>query len=358
MLQGGSPILNRTLQFFTPPSELQVGGLKVAIDGMISCLEGIGWEIHLTHEDQGLRRGVALLHIHGLWRPKSLSISRAARKHNIPYVISPHGMLEPWARKSKRWKKGLYFQLFERSSFLNASAILATSKQESRNLAAYCPQLEPLISTISLGLTPPSGVPSRDACRTDLGISDHERILVYLSRIDRKKGLDLLIRALAKQEPKPGTRLLVVGDGDERFQAELNDLVTGLSCQLPPVEFVGPVWGDAKWKYLRAADLFCLPTHSENFGFAVLEAAMVGTPILTTDQTPWVDWGKDQELLHIASPTLDGLNSALNKISLNVDTKARSQLSGWALENFQWNQLASQYDALYRSLISGASNVD
>jgi glycosyltransferase involved in cell wall biosynthesis len=93
-----------------------------------------------------------------------------------------------------------------------------------------------------------------------------------------KKGLDLLLRALAVTELPEMSRLVIVGGGDPYYVSKLRSLAASLADRLPKIDWVGEVWGAARWPYFQGANLFCLPTHSENFGLAVLEACQVGTP--------------------------------------------------------------------------------
>jgi len=341
---------NPCVQFLSPPADLRVGGLDTAIDGLGRALEKIGWQVVRSEEGDPLEQ-VDALHIHGLWRPKSRTLADEAIRRGIPYIVSPHGMLEPWARSSKRLKKSLYFSLRERGLLAKAARILTTSDQELRNLTDYAQALGPLCESLPLGIDPAPRIGTKTECRKALGMNQEERILLYLSRIDRKKGLDLLLRALASNEGSYD-RLCVVGDGDETFLQELRDFEKANQKRLPKIDWLGAIWGEDKWRYLAAADVFCLPTHSENFGFAVLEALLVGTPVLTTDQTPWSEWGEGVVGIHIASPEVESLKRTLATVA---ETPTTGDLASWAADNFLWEKVVSGYDTLYRSLAANDS---
>jgi glycosyltransferase involved in cell wall biosynthesis len=150
-----------------------------------------------------------------------------------------------------------------------------------------------------------------------------------------------------------GWHLIVVGDGDPAYVSYLKSIANSASFRLPKVEWIGPVWGAARWPYIQGADLFCLPTHSENFGLAVLEALHAGTPVLTTDQTPWVECsGRDG--IFISKPNISSLQQtlsiAIERIELDWSSNARRELSIWADETFSWNKLAHAYADAYQRI--------
>ena len=209
----------------------------------------------------------------------------------------------------------------------------------------------PRVEVLPLGCRDRRG-PDYTAARQALNWLPDERVILFLSRIDVKKGLNLLLGAMAGLDRSwQGWRLVVVGDGDPGYVSSLKALAAATSARLPKVEWVGPVWGEARWPYLQGADLFCLPTHSENFGIAVLEALHVGTPVLTTDQTPWEDHsGLDG--LFIASPEVPSIQHVLLESRARIDGNwspdDRQRLAVWAEEHFAWEKLAPAYVAAYQ----------
>ena len=331
--------------FFTPAAEQRIGGLDAAIHGLRGALERRG--IAVSDELPADARG-CVAHFHGLWQPRHARLARECRAREIPFVISPHGMLEPWAWRHKRWKKWPYFHLVEKRHLTRASAVLATAAQEAGRLRGMLPGQR--IETLPLGLTG-GAKPDYQRARGHLGWAEEERVLLFLSRIHVKKGLDLLLQALASMELSGPVRLVIVGAGEPGYVAQLQRFAEENARVLPRIDWVGPVWGEERWPYFQGADLFCLPTHSENFGLAVLEACQVGTPALTTIETPWA-----AELAggrgFICTPRMEDVRRELARFFAHDrrTPEARAALAEWAWTHFHWDALAERYVAFYRSL--------
>jgi glycosyltransferase involved in cell wall biosynthesis len=238
----------------------------------------------------------------------------------------------------------------ERGHLRRANCILATSAQEERTIRGFLPQQN--IRSLPLGFTATAS-PDYDSARAKLGWNTDERILLFLSRLHEKKGLDLLLDALALIDPRPRARLVVVGGGESAYVQSLRARAKRLEQKLPPIDWVGEVWGDARWPYFQGADLFCLPSHSENFGLAVLEACQVGTPVLTTFTTPWGEWLRG-DCAFISDPTVPAITAELRKFfSYPVATASmRCELAASIQREFSWAVLGPRYAALYREFAS------
>ena len=348
------------IQFFEPPAAQKVGGLDAAVQSMRSALQALGHEVSINAGAAAPDRSVTA-HFHGLWQRNFPLLARECRRRGIPYVVSPHGMLEPWAWRRKRWKKWPYFHLIERRWIAGAACVLATAKPEAERLAKFFPRSR--IESLPLGLTADKR-PDYAAARSRLGWSADEAVLLFLSRIHEKKGLDLLLHALAgrgadtpvrKAGVRTGvsaSRLVIVGpDEQPEHAARCRAFIAQNSARLPRTDWIGPVWGEDRWPYFQGADLFCMPTHSENFGLAVLEACQVGTPALTTTETPWADVLTDGRGF-IARPEVGDIRAQLARFfsAPRSTPAARAALGDWAWENYGWTKLAPRYAALYESL--------
>lgn len=332
------------VRFITPPKKLQKGGIENAVEGLREALINAGTKVV---DGSDLEDTNAIHHFHGLWNPAHARIATTLRKKGRPYVVSPHGMLEPWAFRNRMWKKLPYFRLVERRFLLGAESLFVTSAMEREHLCRLL--YHPRVEVLPLGCHD-SQPPAYETARRQLGWTSDQRVMLFLSRIDPKKGLDLLLDALSGMGSNTSQwKLIIVGDGPSNYQKELDLKQKRLSKSLPNIEWIGGVWGRARWKYLQAADVFCLPTHSENFGIAVLESMLVGTPVVTTDQTPWKDF-REVHGVSICSTNVPSLTSELlgaMDIAEKWGDSERSKLGSWAHARFSWDTLANRYLTAY-----------
>jgi glycosyltransferase involved in cell wall biosynthesis len=334
------------IAFHEPPAEQRIGGLDAAIRGLQAALEKHGHKVAINPNGDFGRPDV--VHFHGLWQPQFARRARHYLQEKVPYIVSPHGMLEPWAWNHKRWKKYPYWHLIEKRWVRHAARLLATADSEALRLETFLPQAR--CAVLPLGLTG-NAQPNYAAAREKLGWEPGEMILLFLSRVHEKKGLDLLLSALADLgKGRPARlRLVIVGPEEQPGYAErCRRFIKLYAGRLPAIEWKGPVWGDERWAYLQGADLFCLPTHSENFGLVVLESCQVGTPVLTTTGTPWTDVLPDRAGF-IAEPNVDSISSQLSAFFHvhRPEPTDREELANWARENYDWEQVAARYAELY-----------
>lgn len=223
-----------------------------------------------------------VVHVNGCWLPQCALAQELARRAGYATVLTPHGMLEPWIVRRHYWTRKLpALWLYQRRAVRTADCLHATAPAERDNLLRLGYNAN--IAVI------PNGIDVENVrMKTSWQRSGN---LLFLSRIHRKKGLELLLEALSGAGPAlSGYRLTIAGEGEAAYVGELRRMVRRLGLD-GAVRFVGGVYGEAKWDLLRRADLFVLPTYSENFGIVVAEALACGTPVLTTTGTPWEELG-------------------------------------------------------------------
>jgi glycosyltransferase involved in cell wall biosynthesis len=223
--------------------------------------------------------------INGLWQYHALGASSVARVIGIPYFVYPHGMLDPWNRRAhpfKYLKKVLYWLLFERATLESASGVLFTSQEEARLARGYLPSTHWSCHTIGNGIGEPPQVATEhvSSFRAKHGLSEEDRVLLFLSRIHPKKGVDLLLRAFTALS-KDRFTLVIAGEGSTSYVAGLKSIARDLGIE-SRIRWVGHLEGQAKWAAFTACECFVLPSHQENFGIAVVEALSTGTPVCTT----------------------------------------------------------------------------
>lgn len=225
-----------------------------------------------------------VVHVNCCWSPMCSLVTFWAKGQGIKVVYTPHGMLEPWIMKRHYWtRKVPALVLYQRRTIKLADLLHATAESEKGNLMAlgWNRRIHIIGNCVNV-----------DDIRMKSSWERRRRIL-FLSRVHVKKGINFLIEAVAQlKEEMEGYVVKIAGPGEEAYINELKGLAERLGVG-DRVEFVGSVFGDAKFDLYRNADLFVLPTHSENFGIVVTEALACGTPVITTKGTPWeelVSW--------------------------------------------------------------------
>jgi glycosyltransferase involved in cell wall biosynthesis len=237
-----------------------------------------GWlRAHVTEFD--------VVHIHAVFSFASLVAGHAAAAQGVPYIVRPLGVLNRWGMENRRkLVKALSFRLFDLPMLKKAAAMHYTSRMEMEDAARFGLTNLQRVIPIGIDLAPFDSLPPRSVFSAHFPETAATRNLLFLSRIDEKKGLDLLIAAFAKISPtQPNTRLIICGDGDPALIGKLKTMATagGVADR---ITWAGQVTGELRLAAFSAAELFVLPSHSENFGIALLEAMAAGLPCLSTDQ--------------------------------------------------------------------------
>ncbi|MDE2464400.1 MAG: glycosyltransferase [Alphaproteobacteria bacterium] len=236
-----------------------------------------------------LRRNIDhfdLVHAHGLYRFPSTYAVRLARRCGVPSVICPHGSLDPFLyRQSARsvLLKRLWERWFDLPNLHGASAIHYTTEDERQRAAFLKLRAPSFVVPIGLDWSRYAGLPARGAFRAKLGIGDSPLVL-FLSRLNFKKGLDLLVPAFAQVRARfPDAVLALVGPDNEGYGAKVRGWVMEHGLQ-DAVRFVDYIEGEQVLQAYVDADVFALPSYTENFGMVVAESLACGTPVVISDQ--------------------------------------------------------------------------
>lgn len=225
--------------------------------------------------------------VNGLWNYAALVARRTLVNSTTPYVVYPHGMLDPWFKRNAPVKaavKQMVWWFCEGPLLGKAGAVLFTSEDE-RHLArkSFWPY-RVRERVVGYGASYVEGNPAAQhaAFRAAVPQLGDRRFLLFLSRIHPKKGCDLLVSAFARVAAgHPDVDLVIAGPDQVGIQAELQELAGRLGIG-DRIHWPGALFADAKWGAMRDAEAFVLPSHQENFGIVVAEAMAVGTPVLTT----------------------------------------------------------------------------
>lgn len=293
-----------------------------------------------------------ILHSHGLWLYPSFVASAAQRKLRIPYVVSPHGMLEPWAIQFSWWKKKMAACLYENRHLRTASCVHALCESEYRSIRAY--GLTNPVAIIPNGVDLPENIPAQREHSTQKG----KKQLLFLARIHPKKGLSELIQAWAMDKPRTW-ELLIAGWDDGGHECNLIRMVADRDMA-DSVHFIGPVFGSAKDRVLRSADAFILPSHSEGFPLSVLEAWSYALPVIMTTQCNIPDGFRENAAIEI-QPEVHSIRNGLDSLfSMSDSDRKTLGLQGRRLveTNYAWPKLALQMIEVYRWCLGRTSEPD
>ena len=223
-----------------------------------------------------------IVHIHGSYRFPGYAAAVLARRHGVPFIMCPHGSLLPYGRNQphSRWRKRIYEQLFEFPNLRRAAAVQFTAEDERllTKPLGFDAKAVVIPCAVETGeaVDPCRFEPPRSAAPAD------GPTIVFMGRLAKKKNAEVAIEALPQVlRTFPGARLVVAGPDDEGLRPGLEAIAARLAVA-DRVVFPGMVGGQAKERLLRDGDVFVLPSHSENFGIAVIEAMAAGLPTIVT----------------------------------------------------------------------------
>lgn len=307
----------------------------------------------------GLVRTHDIVQIHELWNYPGYVAARACRRAGVPYVVSVHGELDPWALAQKRLKKRVYHSLVQGPMLRSATAIHALSKLEFEQIR-NCGLRNPVAvvpNGVDLDDVEPAGA-SGDAFFSECSIPRGSRIILFLGRLHYKKGLDILLQAFAHVVTDLGQAVLVVAgpDGGERKRLEAQAKQSGLADR---VRFTGSLEGARKRAAYRVASAFVLPSRSEGFSMAALEALAMGVPVVLSRQCNFPEvaaFGAGAVVDSSPAAVADGIRQIL---SLSDAERNRIGANGRALvaKRFAWRRVAAEMASVYRWAIGDDASV-
>ena len=380
--------------------QVDASGVRVvSVKGNVFAVRGRGWSPEFRRVVMEEARNADIVHNHGLWMWPNAYAREAAVAAGKPLVISPRGMLEPWSLNRSKLRKAVAWWLFERKNLQSAAMFHATAASEARsieeilshrltriNTDLFCAEDLGAKSGVSrsegdlrlrnLKLKTPTGVPivvapngvdlpdhgarpGREVVEEKLPQLRGRRWVVFMSRLHPKKGIEILLRAWGAQKKVAGGEWRIAGGEAETpptealscrdavlviagpdlvgYRKEIERMVKELGMQ-ESVVLAGEVRGAEKDALLANADVFVLPSHSENFGIVVAESMAWGCPVITTTGTPWKEvsevgagWWVKPEGSEVARALCDALGKSGEEL-VAMGAKGRQlvkQRYGW-----------------------------
>lgn len=296
------------------------------------------WRILLTQLQPDV------VHVNCCWMPACAFIQKWAQILGYKVVLTPHGMLEPWIMARHYWlKKVPALLLYQKAAVVKADMLHATAESEKENLLklGYNDRIKIIANGIDV-----ENIKMKPSWKRN-------KEILFLSRVHVKKGIHFLLEAVAQlKEQFEEYVIRIAGEGDATYIEELKQLAARLDIsQL--IIFEGGVYGNRKWELFRQADLFILPTHSENFGIVVAEALASGTPVITTMGTPW----NELESQHCGWWTEIGTEATVqalrNFLFLTEDELQVMGHNGRKLveEKYSIHKVAEEFVKMYKSIL-------
>ena len=295
--------------------------------------------------------GYDIVNTHSIFSYPSLPAYWAAQINNIPYVITPHGMLEPWALAYKSYKKKFYFLYLEKPALQKAKVIHMTASTEAENVKSI--NLRPPSVVVPNGIHRKDfeSLPSSEIFYQKFSTLRNKKLVIFLGRIDPKKGLDLLAKAFAKAHHMfPETHLIVAGQDNTGYLPIAQSYFKESGCT-DAVTFTGMLTGDLKYAALAAATIYVAPSYSEGFSMSVLEGMASGLPCVITTGCNFPEANEVAEIVDIDA---EQIGNALIKL-LHYPSMAKEmgdRARKFILENYTWDQVAYKMVAIYKQILN------
>ncbi len=254
-----------------------------------------------------------VVHCHGIWHFGS--VAPFLFKNNTPKAVTIHGLLDKWALNHGYWKKKIFSILFQKRFLKRANLIQINNRDEQNDLRKYLGFQHPNVAIIPNGmqLDELSNLPSRDTFRKAFNLPQDKKLVLFMGRLNIKKGLDLLLPAFEKYVRQKDDTLLILAGPDDGYQADTERFIAQHQLQ-DKIVTVGMLTGEIKKAALADATIFALPSYSEGFSIAALEAMTAGVPALVSDRIGFDGTVAQYQAAHEAPLTVDGVYEGLQKL--------------------------------------------
>jgi glycosyltransferase involved in cell wall biosynthesis len=293
-----------------------------------------------------------LVHTNAIFSYAILPAYWACQKNRIPYIVTPRGMLEPWALSYKAWKKKFYYDLFEKPALNRANAIQMLASTEARRTESL--NIKTPFTIIPNGVHKQDFEPlvSPELFYQEFPNTRDKQLIIFLGRIDPKKGLDLLADAMGKIHLNfPLAHLIIAGSDNIGFLPTARQYFADANC-LDKVTFTGLLTGELKYSALSAADFYVAPSYSEGFSMSVLEGMASGLPCIITTGCNFPE-AEQNKAAYVVDINGSKIANALTQCLQNPnEAKATGQRARTLiLEQYTWDTIATKLINTYAAII-------
>jgi len=308
---------------------------------------GISRKMKLWFHGQAEGKDISIIHSHGIWQMNGIYAANAATKYKVQFVVSPRGTLSDWAMKSGTKFKKIFWPLLQRPALKQVNCFHATAESEYLDIRRL--GFKQPVAIIPNGID----IPDEKIIMTP---KDDTKTLLFLGRIHPKKGLDILLESWRFiQDEFPQWNLSIVGNDEDNYGSSgyLNFTKTlANNLGLNRVNFLGELNGEEKNLAYQQADIFILPTYSENFGVTVTESLAAGTPAIVSRGAPWesintknAGWSIDIGIEPLVSCLREALSLPDHKLK-EIGINGRK----WMIDDFSWPLIGEKMNETYKWL--------
>ena len=298
-----------------------------------------------------------LVHIHSLWLFPQFAAQWAARRTRVPYIVSPHGALDPYLRRHGRPQKVLTNLTWQRRMLRDAALLHVTTEQERQLIADVAPATPRCTVPVGVWTERLHSAGDGDRFRARHLRGSDAKMVLFFGRITYKKGLDLLIRSFSHVARDCDTTVLViVGPDDEGLQPRLERLARDIGLA-DRVIFPGPLYQADRADAFAACTVWALSSYTENFGVAVMEALAAGLPTIVSTEVNLAEVIHESGAGVVAGTHPDEFGSAL--VTLLRDENGRAALASRAralAARYDWTAVAPQLAAMYRRALGSGGH--
>jgi len=292
-----------------------------------------------------------IIHLHDFRSLLALIVHHYAKKHGIPYVLQAHGSVATLFQKG--WLKRIFDVLWGHRILKDASKVIALTEAEREQYKSMGVSEDKIeIVPNGIDLSEFDSLPQRGEFRRKYGLNDNQRIILYLARINKIKGPDLLAKSFAELSKEVDNVKLVFVGPDGGYLPSLKKLVGELKIS-DKVLFTGPLYGEKKLEAYVDADVYVLPSVYETFPVSVLEACACGTPVIVTDRCGIADVIDGQVGL-VVTYDKNQLQDALQRVLSDDQMRQRFGNGGKSLvrEKSNWSKITELMESVYLSCLS------
>jgi len=296
-----------------------------------------------------------IVHIHGFYRFPQSFAAFYARILNKPYLISPHGSLNPkvFNKKEKIFLRRLYQQIFEKRNIKYSSIIHFTAFREKLNAQYFVPLNKGVVIPNGINVESYKNLPKRDFFKNKYGIDPRIFKILFLGRIAQVKGLDILLKSIAiLVKSTPNVILLIIGPDYENYKEKLILMIKQLDIE-NKVKFLGKLNRDMVNHAYVDSDLFILPSYSENFGLTIIESLACGCPVIISKKVNIANSIKNNNLGYV----VDLNQNEITKSIVNYYNKPekeknilKKKIRDYTLKNYDWYNSAVSFKNIYKKL--------